>query len=469
MLLSMICCSYLAEAQPQLTFSPLISNLTKPVEISNAGDGSGRLFIVEQTGRIKIYKNGAIQSKPFLDLSNVVSTGQYKGLWSIAFAPNYKKNRMCFVYYVDKSQNTILARYQVSKTNPDSIIANSAVVLLSLSGLNSGGPHLGQLHFGRDGYLYVTVNDGSYLDQTTNLSQNGQVLFGKILRLNINSNTPPYYTIPPDNPFVNDPNVLDEIWALGLRNMWRWSFDRRNGNMWLGDDGGKQWDEIDFRARNQPSGANFGWPCYEGFQSFITTGCKDSGSYTFPILTNPPDSVAGGQAIIGGYVYSGSNYPALSGYYICSDYVSNKAWKIISNGSGGWNIYEQTGIPALIAGYGEDENGELYAASLDGTIYNVGATTSLLNYSLQSNQSVQSNIGAAIYPTLVDNHTIILDLNESYNTLRLFDMAGHEIMMKKLSGNKGKTSISLPALNAGFYVVQLAGKHNFQQKIYITR
>lgn len=359
-------------AQPQLTFTQLIQDLSLPVNVKHAGDGSGRLFIVEQTGKIKIYKDGFVQQKPFIDLTSLVAVGEYKGLWSIAFSPDYKVSRMFFVYYYDKGGNTILARYQTSKTNPDSVLLASRVVLLSLTDTITNGPHMGEMHFGRDGYLFITINDGSYLRNTTTFAQDGQSLFGKMLRLNVKVNVPPYYSIPPGNPFINDPTVRDEIWFIGFRNAWRWSFDRKSTSMWIADDGGDQWDEVDIYSRNQPLGANFGWPCYEGAQSYMTTGCKDSLNYTFPVYVSPPDT-DGEQAIIGGYVYRGSAYPFLRGYYICSDYIQNKAWKIASNGAGSWNIFEQVNIPGGIASFGEGEDAELYAASLEGIVYRIGA------------------------------------------------------------------------------------------------
>jgi glucose/arabinose dehydrogenase len=367
---------YKAKAQPELTFTPLIQNLSQPVNVKNSGDSSGRLFIVEQTGKIKIYKNGAIQPIPFIDLTSLVAVGEYRGLWSIAFAPDYKKSRQFFVYYYDKGNNTVLARYQTSKTNPDSVILSSRVVLLSLIDSFTNKPHLGEMHFGKDGYLYITVNDGSYLSNTTKFSQDGQSLFGKMLRINIKVTAAPYYSIPPDNPFVNDPNVRDEIWLMGFRNAWRWSFDRVSLNMWIADDGGEKWDEVNVRTRKQPGGANLGWPCYEGTLPFLTNGCKDSSTYTFPIFVNPPD-INGAQAIIGGYVYRGKIYSLLKGYYVCADYVQNKAWKIISNGSNGWNIFEQANIPAGITSFGEGEDAELYATSSSGIVYRVGAVNPL--------------------------------------------------------------------------------------------
>jgi glucose/arabinose dehydrogenase len=461
--------STISLAQPTLTFTPLIQNLKNPVEIKNAGDRSGRLFIAQQSGVINIYKNNSLVKKPFLDIRNNVSLKYLEGLWSVAFSPNYKRDRMFFVLYVSSDKRTVLARYQASETNPDSAIANTGVELLSIP-KTKVGPYLGELQFGEDGYLYVSISDGSFFDKLTTFAQNGQLLMGKMLRLKIDVPAPPYYSIPEDNPFIGVPSVREEIWALGLRNAWRWSFDGNSDNMYIADDGNNAWEEVNILKTPKSKGANFGWSCYEANNQFTLSGCRNMRSYSFPSFTYPHDSATGGFAIIGGYVYRGKTYPALKGYYICSDYVSNNAWKIKPNEAGSITAYQQNNIPPLIAGYGEGEDGELYAASLDGTVYSIGATSSSLEFASQSNKITALNTtGSTIYPTLVDNHKIILDLNESYHTLRLFDMAGHEIIAKKLSGYKGKTSIDLPALNAGFYMVQLLGVQTLHQKIYITR
>lgn len=377
----LFCCSTLsmlnsAKAQPTLFFNPLIQNLTAPVEVRNAGDSSGRLFIVEKGGKVKIYKNGSLLSKPFLDISNLVKTGTNDGLYTIAFAPNYKINRTFFVYYIAKNTIATVARYQTSKTNPDSAIASSGVTLLAVPGKNTGGAHTGDMHFGSDNYLYLTFNDGSFYSSTTAYAQDGQSLLGKMLRINVlNVNTAPYYTIPPDNPFVNDANVLDEIWALGLRNGWRWSFDRSTGDLWIGDVGGDNWEEVNYRTPAQSAGSNYGWPCYEGNDTFHTAGCGSIGNYVFPIVKYQHISATSAEVITGGYVYRGTAFPLLSGYYVCADYTTGTAFEIKANGSGVWKVKMQKNVPVGIVGFGEGEDGELYAASLsDGKVYHVQTT-----------------------------------------------------------------------------------------------
>lgn len=364
-------------AQPQITFSPFLKNMRKPINVTNAGDSSGRIFIVEQFGKIRIYKNGALLQKPFLDISNIIDTTQYRGIWSVAFHPDYKNNGVFFVYYIDSAGLTTLARFKTSKNNPDSAVANSRVVLFALPTTGTNDPHLGEMHFGRDGYLYISINDGSIYEYTSSFAQDGQQFYGKMLRLDVNTNKPPYYKVPRDNPFVNDTNYKPEIWALGLRNAWRWSFDRQNNNMWLADVGAAAWEEVDLRTPHQSFGANFGWPCYEANTPFDTTGCKGSSNYIFPIFAYPHVNSTSAEVIIGGYVYRGISYPTLRGYYVCIDYTTGNIWKLKPNGNGGYTSYLQTGGPINVESFGEDENGELYATAENGSVYKITVSSSL--------------------------------------------------------------------------------------------
>jgi glucose/arabinose dehydrogenase len=376
-LLTLFCfiCVSVITAQPKLSFTPIAENMTKPLEIRNAGDGSNRLFIVEQTGRVAIYRDGSLSRRPFLDISSLIVQGPLQGLWSLAFAPDYATSRIFFVYYIDTAGNTTIARYRTSN-NPDLADPNSGVILFSWSGRNTGGPKFGQLQFGPDGYLYISVSDGSFYDATTTFAQLGQFVYGKMLRIDIRVPNAPYYSIPPDNPFVNDPNVLDEIWAFGLRNAWRWCFDIETKTMLLADDGNNEWEELNIVTPALSRGANFGWPCFEGNDPFDTTGCGRPPRYTFPVFLYPHDNITGGFATIGGYVYRGTKYSVLKGRYIFSDYLSSNAWIVTPMARGQVNAVLQSAIPSGIAGYGQGEDGELYAASLEGTVYSVGIVNS---------------------------------------------------------------------------------------------
>lgn len=388
-----LCCTFHALAQPTITFNPIATGFSQPLEIKNAGDGSKRLFIAQQSGLIRIYKNGALLQAPFLNLSKLVGVGQFKGVWSIAFSPTFVNDKTFFVLYTDKNYNTALARYKVSKTNPDSADPNSAIIVLNYP--QAGGGHFGSIAFGNDQNLYLSLGAGG----NNKFSQMGKIDFGKMLRINVNVNTPPYYSIPSDNPFIKDTSILPEIWAIGLRNAWRWSFDKSNGDMWIADVGQDSIEEVDYRTPAQGlTGSNFGWDCYEGTSFFRKSDCNNHNNYTFPIFEYHHDIPTGGECLIGGYVYRGNAYPSLQGYYICADFISANLWEIIPGTSGGWNVYEQlTKVPKGITSFGEDEDGELYVVSnKTNTLYSLQATPPSSQQkipSIAANKKIQSPVG----------------------------------------------------------------------------
>ncbi len=373
-------------AQPVIGFNNFItSGLSSPVDITNANDGTNRLFIVQQGGGIRIHNGTTLLPTPFLNISTIISGGGERGLLSLTFHPNYRINRYFFVYYTNLSGNITIARYQAQLANPDEADAASGVVLMNIPKpfSNHNG---GDLNFGPDGYLYFGTGDGGSGGDPFNNSQNGLTLLGKMIRIDVNNFfVSPYYTIPPDNPYISDPNVDDHIWALGLRNPWRWSFDRSTNDMWIADVGQSVWEEVNFRSAGSTGGINYGWRCYEGNAPYNTTGCLPQNNYISPIFVYPHAFATGGFSITGGFVYRGPEYPVLQGYYICADYVSGNVWLINPNGSGGWITRIQTGLPGNISAFGESENGTLYAVSLGGSVYKVDVTTvlplSLLSFS----------------------------------------------------------------------------------------
>ncbi len=232
-----ICClacfpSLLQAQAPVLFFKEISKDVVSPVAITSAGDGTGRLFIGEAGGAIQIYKNGSILAKPFL---NIAAGFPDQIISAIAFHPAYSKNRKFFVYTYDVLHTTITIRsFLASNKNPDSAILSSGKVVYTKTSTSPKSNHtMGDIHFGNDGFLYISVGDGSPINGLNNLAQNGQSVFGKMLRIDINNPNPPYYKIPADNPFVADSTVLDEIWSIGLRNAWRWSFDRKKGDSGL--------------------------------------------------------------------------------------------------------------------------------------------------------------------------------------------------------------------------------------------
>ncbi|MCG6914943.1 PQQ-dependent sugar dehydrogenase [bacterium BMS3Abin03] len=339
----------LENAFPDLTFS-------LPVFLTNAADSSDRIFVVEQSGRIKVFQNSSSvqSSKIFLDISDEVASGGERGLLGLAFHPDYKNNGIFFVdYTIPNPLRTRISKFQVS-SSPDSAIKNSEVVLLTINQpyTNHNGGWIG---FGSDGYLYISVGDGgSGGDPDTN-AQNITRLLGKILRIDVDHQDEGLqYAIPADNPFVDSTgNVKKEIYAWGLRNPWRQSFDPETGWLWCADVGQGSWEEIDIIQ----NGRNYGWRCYEGNHEYNTGGCNYP-EYTFPIWEY--DHNSGRCSITGGYVYHGNNVPDLTGKYIYADYCSGTIWALSYDGSNPATNKTLLTAPSSVVSFGVDENQELY-------------------------------------------------------------------------------------------------------------
>ena len=250
----------------------VVSGLNLPVTVTNAGDGSGRLFIVQQTGQIRILNGGTLLPTPFLNISGLVSCCGEQGLLGLAFHPDYANNGFFYVNYTNVAGNTVVARYEVSPTDPNVADPNSAQTVLTQNQpfSNHNG---GQLAFGPDGYLYIALGDGGSGGDPQENGQNLQTWLGKILRVDINGDDFPgdpnrNYAVPPGNPFVGDPNALDEIWAYGVRNPWRCTFDRLTGDFFIADVGQNAWEEINFQPAASAGGENYGWDVLEGMHCF---------------------------------------------------------------------------------------------------------------------------------------------------------------------------------------------------------
>ncbi len=342
----------------------LVSGLTRPVQVTHAGDGSGRLFVVEKSGKLRVVQNGSLLTTPMLDITAITnSTCGECGFLGVAFHPNYSSNRYFYVNYTDKSapMNTVIARYTASASNPNVADPASRKVLLAIEqpAENHNG---GQLLFGADGYLYIGMGDGGSGSDPWNNAQNIEALLGKMLRIDVNSGDP--YGIPATNPYVGKPG-RDEIWALGLRNPWRFSFDRLTGDLYIGDVGQNLYEEIDFLPAGTASGKNFGWRCMEGFHTYNTQPpCNDP---IFLATLTPPIaeySHSVGFSVTGGFVYRGTKFPDLYGRYYYADYVSGRIWSLSKNAGTPATftapVLELEHIGINISSFGEDENGELY-------------------------------------------------------------------------------------------------------------
>lgn len=452
-------------AQPTLVFTAIDSGYSNPLDVKHPGNDPNKLFIVEQTGKIYVKYLNNNTKKLFLDLTNKIKfNGGEKGLLGIAFDPKYNKNRRFYVYYNDiNTSNVTIARYLVSKQNSDSAIAGSGVTLISEPKPGGYGIHNGGcLQFSSDKYLYIGIGDGSANGDPLNVSQNGNSLYGKLLRIDVNVRNAPYYQIPPDNPFINDPNVKDEIWALGLRNPWRFSFDRQTNDLWIGDVGQNDKEEVDYAKPNESAGRNYGWRCYEGTLANILTGCGNMSNYTFPIFEYNHDLTPDGTSVTGGYVYRGNDYPAMKGYYLCADYIAGAVFLIKPDGSGGWTSSMQSNTPPFTS-FGEDDDGELYGVAFDGKLYRISTAA---NFSKNTVKSQAEK--TLVYPTVVTGNSITIEMKEEFSFVRLTDLSGHEITRQKLPSAKMNTlKLTIPNVSSGMYILQLAGKITEQHKIFI--
>lgn len=352
----------LLQAQPQLELQPFASGLESPIGIMNAGDD--RLFVIQQRGLIRIVDpEGNVSDTPFLDLSGTVSqTGFETGLLGLAFHPEYNQNGYFFVNYTRETDGaSVVSRFTADAGNPGLADPASELVLLTVDQpfANHNG---GQVLFGPDGYLYIALGDGGSGGDPENNAQDPSTLLGKMLRIDVDTENENGYGIPPDNPFVGDETTLDEIWALGLRNPWRNSFDRYTGDFWIADVGQSDREEVNFQPAGSTGGENYGWRCYEGSMEFNLEGCEDAENYVFPVFEyGHPDETGCTGSITGGYVYRGAIYSGMFGIYLAADYCTG-AFYHVSQENGEFEGGELITFDGQISSFGEDLYGELYVA-----------------------------------------------------------------------------------------------------------
>jgi len=346
---------------PKIVLVELASGFNKVTDISSCGDN--RLFITEQSGKIWILDNLFNKSAtPYLDITaRVNDSGYEQGLLGLVFHPSYNSNGYFYVNYVGGTGNgrTMVTRYKVKPSDPgaaDPAVEDTLLRLAQPYSNHNGG----DLNFGPDGFLYIGMGDGGLGGDPEDRAQNKKNLFGKILRLNVDEGLP--YSIPVSNPFVGNSNYFPEIWALGLRNPWRHSFDRLNGDFWIGDVGQNAWEEVDYQPASSPGGENYGWRCYEGNHNYNTSGCGPISSYDAPVFEY---SHPGGnsRSITGGYVFRGSKFPGLYGKYICTDFLTGDFYIIEKGAGASFPFVKQSAVQTSISTFGENNEGELFAAS----------------------------------------------------------------------------------------------------------
>ena len=343
----------------------VIGGLERPTYLTHAYDN--RLFVVEQAGVVRIIENGVLLEAPFLNIRDRVNALAFeRGLLSAAFHPKYGQNGEFYVNYTDLEGATVVSRFQVRPDNPNEADPASEAILLTIVQpyANHNG---GQLQFGPDGYLYVGMGDGGSAGDPQNNGQNPETLLGSLLRLDVDGADP--YEVPADNPFLLSGAGLPEIWATGLRNPWRYSFDRDSGDLYIADVGQGAWEEINYQPAGSAGGQNYGWNVLEGTHCYIGGECQTAGM-TMPVAEY--SHIEGGCSVSGGYVYRGQRFPALGGNYFLGDYCSGTIWSLFHEASGSWLLSLVLDTELNISSFGEDVNGELYVLDhTGGAVYQV--------------------------------------------------------------------------------------------------
>lgn len=424
---------------------------SSPLGLKNAGDE--RLFVVEQGGVIKIVDvNGTVNSTPFLDIQSIVNAGGERGLLGLAFHPGYQTNGRFFVHYSNSSGDTQISEFSVSASNPDIADPNSEVMLLTVSQpfSNHNG---GTIAFGpQDGYLYIGLGDGGGGGDTNNNAQNPTLLIGKLLRIDIDSQSGGNnYGIPSDNPFISDPNTRDEIWATGLRNPFRFTMDPETNSIWIGDVGQNAREEVN-RASLSQAGLNYGWRCYEGNAPFNTSGCPDESELTFPVFDY---SWNGGGSVIGGYVYRGEGTSDLYDQYIFADIDG----MISTLNTVNLNYVNQGQFPGTWVGFGEDINRELYIINLGGSI------SRIVGVGLNMSENQSNNV--VVYPNPATDIVSIKLQTQVMDHLKISDVKGSILYAETLQSNQKQLNTS--SFAKGMYFITITTKQGakFVKKLMI--
>jgi glucose/arabinose dehydrogenase len=460
LLLSLFLCVFL-KAQTIETQS-YITGITNATDIAHCGDS--RLFAVQQNGIIKIINaNGTVNTTPFLTLTTatIVSGGE-RGLLGLAFHPNYTDNGYFYLNYTRAGDGaTVIARYSVSDTDPNVANPNSALILMTINQpyTNHNG---GNLEFGPDGYLYIGMGDGGSGGDPQNYAQNltidtnnpSRVYLGKMLRIDVNSTSGNLnYSIPPSNPYASTPG-LGEIWAIGVRNPWKFSFNRLNGDLWISDVGQNAIEEINKVTNPLANGLNFGWRCYEGNSNYnVGASCPALNTTAQPFAQYTQTN--GRCSITGGYFYSGSTYPNFQNKYVFADYCTSEIGVVNASGAITW-------YPTSIGGFGitcfgEDSDGELYvAANNTDRIYKV-VDTSLSTTDFENNGFTIAPNPAKDFLTLTANNQNTLD------TVVVYDISGKQLIAERFS-NLSQVTINVSSLAKGLYIVVAQNQKGNQMK-----
>ncbi|MCF8387434.1 MAG: PQQ-dependent sugar dehydrogenase [Bacteroidales bacterium] len=432
-------------SQPEIELQEFAMGFDNPLGITHAGDS--RLFVVEQQGYIQILDaDGNLLETPFLDISGRVKSGGEQGLLGLVFHPDYKNNGYFYVNYTDQEDSTHIARFSVDESDSNLALPNSEYTIMTIFQPYTNH-NAGDLAFGPDGYLYIGTGDGGSGGDPGNRAQDSLSLLGKMLRIDVDGSNP--YTIPEDNPFAGLSNVRGEIWALGLRNPWRYSFDSQTGDLWIADVGQNQYEEIDLQAASSGGGENYGWRCYEGNHEYNTNGCLQSSFYTFPVHEYSHDET-GGCSVTGGYVYRGDEYPGMQGHYFFADYC-NDMIRTLYEESGEWKVSSQGEYPGNnFSAFGESVDKKLYIAGLSsGIIYEIRDKSSGTGYFEKGKDELK------IFPNPFKDQFSLKINNPRLkgSRLKIFNHAG--IPVRDFRITKENERIRLDNLQPGLYILKI--------------
>ncbi|UCH84016.1 MAG: PQQ-dependent sugar dehydrogenase [Candidatus Latescibacterota bacterium] len=472
--LALVCAAPLrAQLQVENAFPNL--SFLRPVDLQNPGDGTDRIFVVEQRGVIWVFENnaGVTQKKVFLDIQDRASPGSgEKGLLGLAFHPDYPDSGYFYVDYTAEEQfRTVVARYAVSPQNPDSALHDSEMILLEVDQPYSNH-NAGQLAFGPDGLLYIALGDGGSGGDPLGNGQNLETLHGSLLRVDVDTTTASAnYAIPADNPFAgNTQGYREEIYAYGLRNPWRFSFDHVTGRCWLADVGQEDYEEINLVKK----GRNYGWKIMEGFHCYSPpVGCDTTG-LTLPVWEYTHDV---GFSVTGGYVYRGTQFPNLVGMYIYADYYFGIIWALDYNGSSPPLNLELVDAPFRITSFGVDVHGEVLICGLDGKIYKLVDNASGVGDTSDTPSPVRVNQN---YPNPFNPTTVIsFALPERMNTtLSIYDVSGEPVTTliddtvdggyKEITWD-GKDSRGNPVSSGVYFYRLTAGNQTITKKMVLVK
>ena len=455
--------SVLAIAQPQVTLEPLPKSFNQPVDIVADPRTEGTLYIVEKEGRVQALDTTAATKTLWLDLSDEVDDRSEGGLLGMVFHPDSAYVYLNYTVPSPTSSNLLTTIARLSVDNDGTPNVASRRVLLTIE-QPANNHNAGDLAFGPDGYLYIPTGDGGGGGDPYDNGQDPQTLLGKILRIDVNTpidaNTPPGtldYAIPPDNPFVGTADTLDEIWSLGLRNPWRISFDRATGDLWIGDVGQNEREEVDLQLAGSAGGQNYGWNCREGFAAFANSSERFCGhgdqTFNAPELDYPHGGGGqlNGRSVTGGFVYRGPS-ANLQGYYIFGDFAARRLFFYRADLPEGERFTVRTDIPlSSISTFGEGSDGSLFVADFGGTIYRiVGEGTTAI-------RAQQSTVQLAVYPNPATDE-LRLELPQNFDAevrIELRDAGGRSVLERQLTVTNRRVTLDLPQLAPGLYTLTL--------------